>query len=200
MPSTETSLSKLAIIEFHLLTAIQMIALQQSEISTHVIVMACEEMIISLADASNVFLDYDYRIYIKDEHHKDYRRLVRKPYNFFKHADIDSNAPYEGPSLDELREANEIVTLMNANGYQKIGGKNLNKALGVFAATMIAKKPQLFKKEWIASHPEIKAQLDQLPRQLEYAYVALREHLYRLNLLPQIPYNDRTSRMTGIAL
>jgi hypothetical protein len=196
----DTNLSKIEIVEFHLLSAIQMVALEQSEVSTHVIVMACEEMIISLADASNIFLDHDYRIYIKDEHHKDYRRLIRKPYNFFKHADTDSGALYEGPSLSDLGRVNEVTTLVNASGYRKLGGKRLNNAINIFAATMLVKTPKLFKQEWVDSHPEFKALLEEIRPQPEYAYIALREHLYRQGHLPQIPYNSRTLHRTDIVL
>ena len=60
--STSSHISKLDIIEHHLVASIQMIALEVNPISTHVIVMACEELISSVADARNVLLDFDYRI------------------------------------------------------------------------------------------------------------------------------------------
>jgi hypothetical protein len=60
--STSSHISKLDIIEHHLVASIQMIALEVNPISTHVIVMACEKLISSVADARNVLLDFDYRI------------------------------------------------------------------------------------------------------------------------------------------
>jgi hypothetical protein len=47
--SISSHISKLDIIENHLLASIQMIALKMNPVSTHVIVMACEEMILGPA-------------------------------------------------------------------------------------------------------------------------------------------------------
>jgi hypothetical protein len=202
MTTLDHSISKLEIVEFHLLTAIQMISLEQSEISTHVIVMACEEMILSLATVSNIFLDHDYRIYVKDEHHKEYRKLVRKPYNFFKHADDDPSARYDGPNLDELRTLNEVLTLMNIIGYRKISGKNLEGVAGGFCTAMLLKRPKLFRQEWIDSNLELRALLDEdwTWTQSSDLYLALREHLFHRGHLPQIPHGPSAVQRTKVIL
>lgn len=187
-----TSLTKLEIIEAHLLTSIQMIALGQESISTHVVVMACEELVLSLAKARNIFLDFDYRIYVKDEFHKDYRQQVRRAYNFFKHADKDPEAPYDGPSDKELRSLNEIVTLMNSRGYQSLGGTRLNPIVNIFAIVMMVTTPDLFKSEWMDSYPQLRQQFSEARSQPKYAKVALREQLFREGLLPEIPYRGST--------
>jgi hypothetical protein len=120
--STSSHISKLDIIEHHLVASIQMIALGVNPISTHVIVMACEEMVLGIADTQGVVLDFDYRIYVKNEFHEKYRDQVRRPYNYFKHADKDPDHNYDGPDENDLSDVNEILTVMNASGYKKLGG------------------------------------------------------------------------------
>jgi len=181
-------ISKLDIVERHLLASIQMIALEVNPISTHVIVMACEEMVLSLADARNVLLDFDYRIYIKDEFHKQYRYQVRKPYNFFKHADKDPHQNYDGPDESDLSDVNEILTVMNVVGYTKLGGENQRSIANTFAITMMIKTPQLFKTDWLDAHPELKRAFEEASGKPQYANVALRETLFKQHLLPEIPY------------
>jgi hypothetical protein len=181
-------ISKLDIIENHLLASIQMIALEMNPVSTHVIVMACEEMILGLAGARNVFLEFDYRIYIKDESHKRYRKQLRKPYNFFKHADEDPHDNYDGPSEDELCDANELLTVMNAIGYKTLGGTNHRDLTNTFSIAMMIKTPALFKTEWLNDYPELKRAYEDAKTKPQYANVALRQVLLNQGLLPEIPY------------
>jgi hypothetical protein len=61
---------------------------------------------------------------------------VRKPYNYFKHADRDVHLAYDGPSLDELSDANEILTMMNCAGYKVLGGPN-RTWVNMYAATSL---------------------------------------------------------------
>ena len=186
--SISSHISKLDIIENHLLASIQMIALEMNPVSTHVIVMACEEMILGLADARNVLLDFDYRIYIKDEFHKQYRKQVRKSYNFFKHADEDPNDNYDGPSEDELCDVNELLTIMNAIGYKKLGGTNSREVTDKFSIAMMIKTPALFKTEWLNEYPELKRAYEDAKTKPQYANAALRQVLFNQGLLPEIPY------------
>ena len=180
--------SKLEIIERHLVASIQMIALEMNPISTHVVVMACEEMVLSLADANGVPLDFDYRIYVKDEFHSQYRNKIRAPYNFFKHADRDPHANYEGPSEGDLSHANEIMTLMNAIGYTKLGGSSRRELVQHFSALMMIRKPKMFKTGWLDAYPRVKRMHEQAATEPQYALPALREILFQQSLLPRIPY------------
>ena len=82
-------LNKLDVTRAHIISCIQMIAIECDPISTHVLVMATEELILSIAKHKNIPLSWDYTIYVKDEHLKDYRAMVRRFYNFSKHADKD---------------------------------------------------------------------------------------------------------------
>lgn len=173
-----TELSKLEIVERHVIASIQMIALEINPISTHVIVMACEEMILSLADANSILLDQDYRIYVEDEFHKQFRRKVREPYNYFKHADQEPHGNYEGPDEDDLRAVNEIITMMNASGYRSLGGKNISEPIKAFGSAMLLKNPKLFRAHWIEANPLLKKLIAEAEPRRHHTYAALR-HLLR---------------------
>jgi hypothetical protein len=167
------SISKLDIAEHHLITSIELIAIEASPISTHVIVMACEEILRKLMDAEGVLSDFDYKLYIVDEHHTDFLRLIRRSYNFFKHADSDAEEKYDGPPLPDLATVNEIRTVMNAVGYRDLGGKNLPLVVQ-FTITMMAKHPHLFKKDVISRNPPLANAISELEKSADIALPALR--------------------------
>jgi hypothetical protein len=185
--------SKLDIIGNHLIASIQMIATRVNPFSTHLIVMACDEMIFSLANARGVLLDTDYRIYIKDEHHKDYRKLIRAPSNYFKHADRDSDVDYTGPSSEELSGANELRTLLNCMEYQTLGGKRLDIHTA-YVITMLAKKPHLMKSAFFDQQPDLKRAYDGVKGRPDLLDKALLQTLHSNGWLPAIPPNIASSR------
>src|SRR5690554_6209019 len=122
-------LTKIDIIAEHITAAIQLIAIEANPYSTHVLVMAADEMVLQVAGARGIALTLDYRIYIKDEYQSEYRKKAREAYNWFKHADRDPNAKYSGPSFKDLSQVNEVQTLINIKGYTEIGG-TLSKIQG----------------------------------------------------------------------
>jgi hypothetical protein len=113
----EFKLTKLHMIGHHITAAIQMIAMEANPFSTHVIVMAAHEMIFDVAEKRGVFLEWDPEDYIKDEHLPQFRKLWNKAYNYLKHADWDSEEPYDGPAPKDLRSVNEFLTAMNIRGH-----------------------------------------------------------------------------------
>jgi hypothetical protein len=180
-PSTD-GISKLDVIGHHLIAAMQMIAIEANPISTHLLVMAADELIISLADARGVLLDHDYRIYIQDEFHEQYRRHIRKPYNYFKHADRDAHEKYEGPPPKDLSVANELATALNVTGYLNLGGAR-KELCRDFIFYMAMRNPQLFKKEFKEKFlPELRVGFENARPHIVMA--ALREFLRRKGLLP----------------
>src|SRR3954465_3436571 len=94
--------SKLDIAGGHIRAAIQMIAVGVNPYSTHVIVMACEEMLRSIAEAKKVKVAGSIDEAIKPDRLKEWRRHLRSAYNFFKHANNDPDKDYEGPDGDKL--------------------------------------------------------------------------------------------------
>jgi hypothetical protein len=64
-------------------SAVRLVPLEDDFVAAHSIVMACEELFRTWYVQKNLFVDFDYRIYIKDEYHKEYLKTIRADYNFF---------------------------------------------------------------------------------------------------------------------
>jgi len=77
-------MNKLDIVREHLITVMQLIAVEASPVSTHVIVMATEEMVRDLAKHRGALLEWDYKNLVKEEHQKIFGKAFRKTYNFYK--------------------------------------------------------------------------------------------------------------------
>jgi hypothetical protein len=184
--AVERKYGKLDVIGSHLRTAIQMISISCSPFSTHLVVMACREMIMSVAEKRGVLLDWDYRILIKDEHHKAFKALMAKPYNYLKHADRDSAADYDGPKPADLAAANEVQTLANMNGYNALGGE-IDTVMGFFVACLMVKHPGFFKLDFLDAHPDLKSQFGSLSRDPTTISWALRDGLFQQGALPRVP-------------
>src|SRR5260370_37698428 len=114
--------SKLDIAGDHIRAAIQMTAVGANPCSTHVIVMACEEMLRSIAEAKKAKLSGSFDDAIKPDKLKEWRQHLRSAYNFFKHADKDPEKNYEGPDGDNLSTLNEIMTMLNCASYIGLSG------------------------------------------------------------------------------
>ena len=161
----------------------QMIAMECNPFSTHVVVKAGQELITSIAEKRGVPLDWDHRLWIKDEYHREYKALANKPYNFFKHADRDSEATYDGPNSINLLKLNEVQTFLNVNGYKALGG-NVGQAMSGYCLYLAIKYPRLFKKEWLDALPGVKDQMQTLNRDPDIFFQVLRTHFKREGLLP----------------
>jgi hypothetical protein len=175
--------SKLDMIEEHITAAIQMIATGCNPFSTHIVVKAAHELVEVIANKRGILLGWDPRIWIKDEHLGEYRALANKAYNYLKHADRDADKHYDGPDAHELATLNEILTVLNVNGYKMLGC-HISPALIDFSWIVNIKHPQLFKKEFIDSLPAFKEQLQTVNRDPEIVRFVLRHRLLQHKLLP----------------
>lgn len=182
----KSEISKMNVIEHHLTAAIQMIAIGCNSYSIHLVVMACEELIATLAGQRNVLLDYDFRIYVKDEYHKQYRDVVRRAYNFCKHADRDPDEKLIEPEEEALKWVNEVQTILNSNGYRRLGGANL-QPISDFALLMSIKHPAHFKVQWLDQFPDLKAKYVELCADPSIVSDGLILSLHRKGFLPKIP-------------
>jgi hypothetical protein len=164
----------------------QMIAMECHPYSTHTIVMACKELIISVAASRNIFIEWDPKIWIKDKYYKAFLSQERKAYNYFKHADRDPEEPYDGPAQDELRFVNEIQTLFNIHGHSKIVGAN-DPEFNNFSYWMMVRHPEYFKLDFLDAYPSLKEKFQHLDRTAANMLLALRCQLFAAGLLPKIP-------------
>lgn len=183
-------ISKLDVIDAHLQSAMQLIAIDGSPISTHVVVMACEEIIVALADHHGIVLPFDLRIAIKEEYLKQYNKLNRQAYNFAKHADKDPSDSLDGLKVENLRELNEMKTLLNISNYQAIGGQG-SGAMTNYSLAILLKYPNLFKLEFLSKYPSIEAGIIEnssaMSRDPSLFGMAMRQVLHNERLLPRIP-------------
>lgn len=177
-------LTKTDIIEKHITAAIQLMAVEANPYSTHVLVMAADEMILQVAEAKGIALTLDYRIYIKDEYQTEYRRKVREAYNWFKHADRDANASYDGPSFRDLSQVNEVQTLINIRGFREIGG-TLTKIQSDYFIFMAVKDPKFLKGEFFDQYPQLRGGFDSLSRDPNVLATALRQIVADAGHLPR---------------
>jgi len=163
-----------------------MIAIECHPFSTHTVAMACKELIITVATSRNIFIEWDPKIWIKEEHYKVYLSHERKAYNYFKHADRDPEQAYDGPELDDLRFINEIQTVFNILGHVKITGVN-DPEFNNFSCLMMIRYPEYFKLDFLDAYPLLKKQFQQLDRTSANMLLALRFHLFKAGLLPKVP-------------
>ena len=179
----EITHSKLDTVGRHITAAVQMIAMECNPFSTHVVVKAAHEMIEVMARERGVLLDGDPQIWIKDEYQKEYRTLANKAYNYLKHANRGSDEPYEGPPPQELAVLNDILTLLNINGYKALGGY-VDQAAVEFSMVLLLKYPKYFKTEFVDSLPGLKEHRQSVSADPEILAMALRERLRRTKVLP----------------
>ncbi len=177
-------MGKTEVIGLHIVSAIQLLAIDANPFSTHLIVMAAEEMIRQVATARNVLLAADYRIYIKDEYQNEYLNRMRKAYNWFKHADRDAHSSYGGPTQSDLARVNEMQTLLNIKGHGEIGG-TAAPIFADYAAFLAMKYPEYMKSDFLAGHPALKAQRASLSREPEVMSLALQRLLMNKGFLPR---------------
>lgn len=136
--------TKLDIIEEHIATSVVMIAERCSPYSTHLVVMACEEMIMSYADQAGINIQLDYRRFIVEDKQIMFRKIMRKQYNWFKHADLDHDQSYDGPSADDLAFLNETQTFFNMISFWGMRG-TVPANISIYLAFMLKKHEYVFK-------------------------------------------------------
>lgn len=112
------SLGKPEAMKRHIETCIKMMALGLDPVSTHVIVMASQEMLRSYAQATGAPLRFDEDDFILEHRRAEWRRAKVRAYNFFKHSDRDAGAVLPVEVVGGLPTVNELQTLFNTFNYQ----------------------------------------------------------------------------------
>jgi hypothetical protein len=103
-------------------SAVRLVSLEDDVIAAHSIVMACEELFRMWYVKKDLFVDFDYRIFIKDEYHHAYLKTIRADYNFFKHADRDLDAVID-VDHEQFHRRNEVMLFLHIAGYRKVFGE-----------------------------------------------------------------------------
>lgn len=160
-------LTKLDIATLHIVAGIQMIALRANPYSTHLQVMACDEIIETVAEKRNVLLSYGSKLRIKDEHRKEWFAIKRKAYNFFKHADRDADAMYDGPSETDLILLNDITLIMAITGLNQLGHP-YPQVFTMFVVAMASYYPRYYKWDDLAAeYPQLVSGMNEFVGRLD---------------------------------
>lgn len=180
--------SKLDIAGDHIRAAIQMIAVGSNPYSTHVMVMACEEMLHSIAEAKKVKLSGSIDDAIKPDRLKEWRQHLRSAYNFFKHADKDPDKDYEGPDGDKLNTLNEIMTMLNCGSYIALSGAAPEEMKLFMNLTAFRHHANVFDDKFFEKFPEAEATAKKLTQfDPENVRFGVRFMLHQQGLLPDSP-------------
>lgn len=110
-------IDKQKVVEWQINAAIRGIWRGECAVSTHVIALSARQIILELAKARGIALASDIKRVIRSEHLKDFERLWKERYNFFKHADNDHA---DEVNIANLSLTNEIDTLYNIRNYKAV--------------------------------------------------------------------------------
>lgn len=181
-------ISKADVAHAHTLSAIQGTAVGLDPIAIHLLVMACDEILETIARKKNLTVIADSNVYIVEGHQKEWRDAKRRAYNYFKHADRDADATLEKPDRDGLVFLNDVGILMNIANMSIIGLEVKIIYMHFFYSIGMA-YPRLLKwSEIFSEHPQLKVMHDALlKRDRGTIMAALHLHLQREGLLPEAP-------------
>ena len=160
-----------------------MIAIECHPFSVHVVVMACERLVLDLAKAKNLLVEWDHEIWIRGENLKNFREIKNNSYNYFHHANKDHDAEYQGPDVNRLGSINELKTFLNIYGYMKLT-ESSESDFDLYAALVLVRHPHLFRMNFLENHPELQKQLSSLDTSRSTMLQVLRLMLLSANLLP----------------
>lgn len=168
-----------------------MVSLEDGYVSAHTIIMAAEELFRNLYVNKNMTVSFDYRVYIKDEHQKEYLKKTREKYNFFKHADRDTDTDLE-VDKEQLHRLNEIMLGLLIFSWRESFSKD-SDTMTLFAQWFAANYPDLIKWETLSGGEEMKQSLKQLETDKPLRRQTLRVMLYANNILPREDFDFLTA-------
>lgn len=174
---------KLSVLRDQIDNAVILVSLENSFVSAHTIIMAAEELLRTWYVEKNTYVDFDYRFYIKDEHQRDYLRIMREKYNFFKHADRDIDAVLE-IDREQLHKLNEMLLGILIYGYRKLIS-TVTTAMDIYASWYAIAYPDYIKWDEVAGGREIKAKIAKLDDDKSVRRQILRVMLYNADVLPK---------------
>ncbi len=154
--ASEEKIGKLDIATHHVMAAIQMISVRCNPYAVHLVAMAADELVETVAEKTGVTLTFASSRWIKKEHLKDWFKGKRKFYNYFKHADRDHDIEYIGPDPATLQMVNDLLLLMACYGLEELGHKTPD-VFASFTALVFGFYPHFY--DWdalIERYPRLK--------------------------------------------
>jgi hypothetical protein len=98
--------------------AVRMIAIGEDPFAIHLLIQSAEKMLIDLAKKRGDALAFDWEDVIKPDHQSEFFKLHRETYNFFKHANKDT----QDLPVHNIAEANACFLAMAIENYRVIFG------------------------------------------------------------------------------
>jgi len=174
---------KLNVLRDQLDSAIVLVSLEDGFVAAHTIIMAAEELFRTMYVKKDLFVEFDYRFYIKDEHQIEYLKKVREKYNFFKHADRDIDATLE-VDREQIHRLNQVLLGLLIAGYRKTFSRS-SLSMDTYGSWFVVAYPELIKWEQIADGEKMKSKLPAIGIDLPLRRQALRVWLYHAGVLPR---------------
>lgn len=138
----DETIDKLAIAGMHAEAALQMMAIGCNPFSVHLPVMACSEIVASIAALRGVKLQLDLEHLIREERRSEWRRAGVKAYNFFKHADRDATQSMANSDLARIEGLNDLTMLANLGHLHDLGYQMHSAYLG-FSPSIVLIYPDI---------------------------------------------------------
>jgi hypothetical protein len=192
---TET-FAKLAVLRSHLDSAIFLVSLEDGFVSAHTIIMAAEELFRTLYVKKNLFVEFDYRFYIKDEYQLDYLKKAREKYNFFKHADRDIDDLLD-VDRQQIHKLNELLLGLFVAGYRKTFSHSTN-SMNTYGKWFAAVHPNYIKWENMDGGDKLKTRIQKLDPDTTLRRQMLRVMLYHAQILPQDDFDFLRAMSTAL--
>ena len=189
---------KLEVLRSQVDSAIFLVSLEEGFVAAHTIIMAAEELFRTLYVKKNLFVEFDYRIYVKDEHQIEYLQKMREKYNFFKHADRDIDTVL---SVDptQIHKLNEILLGVLIAGFRKTFSRS-TASMDAYSKWFAAVHPDYIKWENISGGRQIKMNLQKLDSDQALRRQMLRVFLYHAGVLPKDDFDFLRIMVANIPL
>jgi len=136
-------------------SAIILVSLEDGFVAAHTVIMASEEISRTWYVKKKLSVEFDYRIYVKDEHQRAYLQKMREKYNFFKHANRDINEILE-IDREQIHYINEVLLGVLVSGYRNVFTQS-SLAMDTYIQWVEVVHPHLIKWENIPGGAHIKA-------------------------------------------
>jgi hypothetical protein len=180
---TET-FDKIRVLQSHLETAVILVSLEHGYVSAHTIIMAAvEELFRNLYVKKDLFVSFDYRIYVKDEHQKEYLRKTREKYNFFKHADRDTDAKLQVDD-EQPHRLNEILLGLLVFSWRETFSKT-SLTMSVYGQWFAVNYPDYIKWQNVSDGEKIRQNIKNIDADKIVRRQTLRVMLYSEDILPR---------------
>lgn len=150
----DETIDKLAIAGMHAEAALQMMAIGCNPFSVHLPVMACSEIVASIAAFRGIKLQLDLEHLIREERRSEWRRAEVEAYNFFKHADRDTTQSMTNADLARIEALNDLTMLANLGHLHDLGFQ-MHRAYQGFSASIMLIYPDIMNWEMMdAEYPK----------------------------------------------